>query len=236
MDVWVAILSALTGYIFGSISFSRLVPKIASPDTDPTQIMVKDEQTGETFRPAVSASTVSMSLGWKTGCLISILDIQKVALPVLGVKLLYPDQYYFLITAVFALVGHNWPVFYRFRGGSGITAIYGSLVVIDPLAVIVPMAGGMLLGLVILRSFTLMFLLSLWLIIPWLWFRFHNPAYLWYGIAVNLIYLIAFARNIKEYLRPGVRRVSEREVMSQMPMGRGMIRMMEMLGLQKNKP
>lgn len=236
MNAWVAILAAVIGYVFGAISFSRLVARFVSPEIDPAKIVIKDEQTGETFQRPAGAATVSMSLGWKVGCLVSLLDILKVALPVLAVKLIWPDANYFLFTAVLGVVGHNWPVFYRFKGGSGISAIYGGLLVIDPLAVIAPMIGGLLVGMVILRSFAAMFLLSLLFIIPWLWFRFHDPAYLWYGIAVNLVYLIAFARDTIPYLRPGARRMSEREIMAQMPMGRGMMKMMEKLGLQKNKP
>ncbi len=236
MNVWVAVLAAVVGYVIGAISFSRLVARFVSPETDPERIVIKDEQTGETFQRPAGAATVSMSLGWKVGCMVSALDILKVALPVLAVKMLWPGENYFLVTAVSGVVGHNWPVFYRFKGGSGISAIYGGLLVIDPLAVVAPMIGGMLVGLVILRSFAVMFLLSLLLIIPWLWFRFHNPAYLWYGVAVNLVYLIAFVRDTLPYLRPGARRMSEGEIMAQMPMGRGMMKMMEKLGLQKNKP
>ncbi len=233
MNVWIAILAAGLGYIFGAVSFSRLVARFVSPETDLSQVVIKDEQTGETFHRSTSAATVSMSLGWKVGCLVSVLDILKVMLPVLGVKLLWSDSNYFLITAVMGVVGHNWPVFYRFKGGAGITAIYGGLLVVDPLAVVATALGGFVVGLLIIRSFAVMFLLSMLLIIPWLWYRFQDPAYLWYAIAVNLVYLVAFFIDMKQYLRPGVRLMSEREVMAQMPMGRGMMKMMEMLGLQK---
>jgi glycerol-3-phosphate acyltransferase PlsY len=231
MNIWIAILAVLAGYLIGAVSFSRLVVRFLSPQIDPQKIVVKDEVTGMEHPRAVNASTVSMALGWKAGCLISVLDMVKVTLPTLALKLLFPNEPYFLLAAVAGLVGNNWPVYYRFKGGSGISAIFGGLLVIDPLAIVASTVAGMLIGLVVLRSFAVMFILSLLLIIPWLWFRFHSLAYLGYGIAVNLLYLVLFARDIKEYLRPGARLMSEKEVMSQMPMGRGMMRMIERMGL-----
>jgi glycerol-3-phosphate acyltransferase PlsY len=53
-----------------------------------------------------------MKMGPKVGCTIGLLDILKVTLPVLVFRLLYPDQYYFLIVAIAGMVGHNWPVFH----------------------------------------------------------------------------------------------------------------------------
>ena len=176
-----------------------------------------------------------MALGWKAGCSVSLLDMLKVTLPVLAFKLLLPGQPYFLLVAVFAVVGNNWPVFYRFRGGSGISAVYGGLLVVDPLAIVVAALGGLVVGLLMVRSFLVMFLLSMLLVIPWLWWRFDNPAYWIYGAAVNGLYLIVTVMDALPYLRPGTRMMSEREIMQQMPMGRGMIKMMDRLQFPKTK-
>jgi acyl phosphate:glycerol-3-phosphate acyltransferase len=231
MNPWIAILSVFVTYLIGSISFSRVIVRLFAPQIDPQKITVKDDITGVEHPRPVNASTISMALNWKAGCLISALDMLKITIPTLALKLLFPGQMYFLLAAVAGLVGNNWPVYYHFKGGSGISAIYGGLLVIDPFAILVSTSAGFLIGLVVMRSFALMFILSLLLIIPWLWFRFHDLAYLIYAIAVNLIYLIPFIRDAKEYLRPGVRIMSEKEIMSQMPMGRGMMRMIERLGL-----
>lgn len=235
MDPWVIVLSALVGYFIGSVSFSRLVTRVFSPAVDLDQVVITDQQTGDTYHRQANASTASMALGWQKGCLISLLDMLKVTLPVVAFKLIFPNQAYYLIVAVFGLVGNNWPVYYRFKGGSGISAIYGGLLAVDPLAVVVTPLAGFIVGMLILRSFTVGFLLSLLLIIPWLWVRFHQPVFLIYGILINLIYLVLFAKDIKEYLRPGVRRMSEREVMEQMPMGRGMLKIMAKLKLDRKR-
>lgn len=233
MDPWIVVISSIVGYFVGAVSFTRLVTHIVSPTTNIDQVAVVDNQTGESYSRAANATTASMALGWKVGCLVSGLDMLKITIPTLVFKLLFPDQYYYLFAAGFGLLGNNWPIYYRFKGGTGISAIYGGLLVVDPLAVIVTPVTGFILGLVILRSYAVAFVLSLLLIIPWLWLRFHQLPLLIYGIFVNLVYLGLFARDVKDYLRPGSRRMSEKEVMEQMPMGRGMLKMMRKLGLDK---
>lgn len=226
-------MSALAGYLIGSISFARVFTHHFSQQTDLQEIAIIHQQSGETIQKRPSAASVSMALGWKSGCAVSLLDMVKVTLPVLAVKLLLPDQPYFLVTATFAVLGNNWPVYYRFRGGAGISAIYGGLVVVDPLAVVVPALAGIFVGLLLVRSFLVMFLLSLLLVIPWLWFRFENPAYWIYAASVNILYLITMAIDTIPYLRTKGPIMKERDVMAQMPMGRGMIKMMDFFRFQK---
>lgn len=235
MDIPLGFAAALIGYLIGSISFSRVVTHILSRNTNLQDVVIKDESTGEVYQKRPSAASVSMALGWKAGCAVSLLDMLKVTVPVLAVKLLFPDQPYFLLVAGFAVVGNNWPVFYRFHGGAGISAIYGGLLVVDPLAIVAPALVGILVGLLLLRSFLAMFLLSLLLVIPWLWYRFEDPAFWIYAVGVNVVYLINMAVDTKAYLRPGVKIMSERDVMQQMPMGRGMIKMMDAIRFSKPK-
>jgi len=47
--------------------------------------------------------------------------------------LLYPAQPYFLIAALAGFIGHCWPIFYRLKGGRGISPFYGGLFGFDPL-------------------------------------------------------------------------------------------------------
>lgn len=235
MDLLLGLAAVVTGYLIGSISFARVVTHFISSKTDLDSIVVKDEVTGDVYQKRPTANSVSMALGWQAGCAVSLLDMLKVTLPVLALKLLLPGQPYFLILAAAAVAGNNWPVFYGFRGGAGISAIYGGMLVVDPLAIVAAAVVGMVVGLLLLRSFLAMFLLSLMLVIPWLWWRFEDPAYWIYGVVVNILYMIVMVVDTLPYLRPGARLMSEREIMQQMPMGRGMIKMMDAMRFQKQK-
>ena len=62
-------------------------------------------------------------------------------------RLYFHGQSLYMVSAALAgLVGHIWPLYYRFHGGSGYSAILGGLLVIDPLAVLVAPLAGLVLG------------------------------------------------------------------------------------------
>jgi acyl phosphate:glycerol-3-phosphate acyltransferase len=234
MDLFLILLSAAVGYLIGSLSFSRVLSKIISPDIDLHHFGYRDEKNDIFVERLPTATTVSMALGWKAGCFVSVMDMIKVFLPVLVFRWLYPDQYYFLIVAVFGLVGNNWPVYYRFKGGSGISAIYGGLLAVDPLAVPVTVFAGFLVGMILLRSMILAFVMPLLLLIFWFWFRTQDPAYVIYSTAIILLYAATLIPDILKYLKARESApISERAVMETMPMGRGMLKMMDKLRLEK---
>lgn len=227
-------LSAAVGYLVGSISFSRVFSKILSPNIDLKQFGYHDEKNNVFVERLPTATTVSMALGWKVGCIVSLMDILKVLVPALVFRWLYPDQYYFLLVAVFGIVGNNWPIYYSFKGGSGLSTIYGGLLAVDPLAVPVTVVAGFMIGMILLRSMILVFLLPLLLLIPWFWFRTHEIAYVIYSITLILLYTATLVPDILKYLKArGTAPISERAVMESMPMGRGMLKMMAKLNLEK---
>jgi glycerol-3-phosphate acyltransferase PlsY len=234
MDATMSFLSALAGYLLGSISFSRLIARLVSPHTDLKHFGYRDEEHAVFVERLPTATTVSMALGWKAGCAASILDMIKVFLPTLALRWFFPGQYYFLLGALFGLIGNNWPIYYRFKGGSGLSAIYGGLLAVDPLGIIVTVVGGFFMGMLVLRSMILTFLLPLLLLIPWFWFRTHDLVYGMYALAVVLLYVATLIPDVRKYLKAReTAPVSERAVMESMPMGRGMLKMLDMLKLAK---
>jgi len=74
---------------------------------------------------SVSASAVRFQLGARYGCLTAILDMLKVAIPTLIVRLWQPDEAYYLVLAGAGVAGHAWPVYFRFKGGRGESPILG---------------------------------------------------------------------------------------------------------------
>ena len=150
---------------------------------------------------SVSATAVRLQLGPKYGCLASILDMAKAAVPTLIFRLLYPAEPYFLIVAAAAVYGHNWPIYYHFKGGRGQSPTMGGMLVIDPLGLIVILVVGNVVARYILRNAFL--LMNLWtaLLIPWFLIRTSDPAYWLYAIAINLASWVAFVPEYREYQR-----------------------------------
>jgi len=233
MSAWVALLAAAVGYLLGSISFARLVTRLVAPGQEVTGVEYRVPGTDESVEvKAVQATGVANRLGPRYGCLTASLDILKVAVPALVFRIGYPGTSYFLITAATGLVGHNWPLYHRFKGGRGISAIYGGFLVIDWLGTLVTSVVAMFLGLVVFRyvfvdlSVLVAYAGGIVLMIPWIWFRTHDPAHLAYVVFVNAIFMLASIPDIR-MMQDVRRRGIEIDLATQMdatPMGRGLKR------------
>jgi acyl phosphate:glycerol-3-phosphate acyltransferase len=232
MDPVIAISSLLVSYLLGSISFARLVVKLWT-GKDVTEFEVAVDGTEDKYKAlSIGGNTVSTVLGAKGGMTVGILDILKVVLPTLAFKLLYPEQpAYMLIAAVGSLIGHIWPIYYGFHGGSGFSAIMGGLLVIDWLAVVVSPIAGLLLGMVVFRNIIAANLAWLWLLIPWFWWRsVGDPQFILYAVAVNVLFLLAMIPEYKtamKYKQEGKMIEYGLSNLKSTPMGRGMLKMAE---------
>ncbi len=242
MDWRIALIAALVGYLIGAISWARVVARIFAPDDDITKTELDVPDSDEKFdMGSVSATTVSMHLGSKLGFLTVVLDMLKIAIPALVFRLLYPgDPYpqpYYLICAACGMIGHVWPVCCRFKGGGGLSAVWGGMFVIDPIGVFVTSIVGMLLGLLVAREIYVAYMAGIWLLIPWLWFRFPgSPAYLFYGVAVNVIFILASISDIKQYLHYRKQgKIDFSETAQLTAMGRAMYRLGKRLGVFKEE-
>jgi glycerol-3-phosphate acyltransferase PlsY len=231
MDYLIAIAAAIAGYLMGSISFTRAITRLVAPGKETKETEVQVEGTDMSYKvTAYGATAASMKHGPKVGCSIGFADMVKVAIPVLAFRLLFPGEPYMYIAAAAGMLGHNWPIYYKFKGGRGISAYYGGIFVIDWLGALITMAAGMLFGFFIVRDFFVAYMAGLWFIIPWAWFTTHRYDYLAYAIAANIMYMIAMLPDIKQYVK--IRKhtkVTPKMVLETSPMGRGMLKISEWL-------
>jgi len=232
------VITAVAAYLLGSLSFARLVSGRLAPDVDPFKVTLPDPATGKTLTHHLPprATTASMALGWQGGCLIAALDMAKALVPVLVLRYLYPTEYLHLVAAVFVVVGNNWPLYHGFRGGNGLSAIYGGLLAIDPLGMAITLSAGFVVGLIVFRSMLLTLVLPVLLLLPWFWWRTGDLWYVAYAVALLVLYFITVAADVKAYMpRDKDGAISERAAMEQMPMGRGMLKILDKLGLKKER-
>ncbi len=199
MEPLIVLLAALVGYLMGSISFARIVAGRVKPEADITKYVEPVPNSDLVYEDdAVSATLVNLNVGWQYGCLTSILDMIKAIVPMVAFLLLFPDQPYYLIVAGAALVGHNWPIYYRFKGGRGESVVYGSMLVIDPLGAVVCNVAAVVLGIVI-GQVHLVRWGGMLLLIPWLWWRTNDPFIVAYIVFVNIIFWIAMRGDVRQY-------------------------------------
>ena len=105
---------AIISYLMGSIPFGLILTKI---------FLKKDiREIGSGNIGATNAlRTGNKLIGYST----LILDVLKAVIPVLYVKINFPDAVY--ISALFAFIGHVFPVWLKFKGGKGVATYVGIL-------------------------------------------------------------------------------------------------------------
>ena len=104
-------------YLLGSISPSILIGRIKGVD-------IRKQGSGN----AGTTNTLRV-LGKKAAALVLLIDVAKGALAVFLGSLAGPACSYLCACAVMA--GHIWPVFFGFKGGKGVAAAFGSVLMIN---------------------------------------------------------------------------------------------------------
>ena len=132
------------------------------------------------------AANVFREVGPRAGFACGAIDILKGAAAVLLVRLIVDDTGIEMLAGVGALVGHNWPVYLRFRGGRGAAVGVGVLIAMLPL-ITLPLGALALLALYHTRkaiAALAMFLIA----VPILaWPAGYPPAVALYALAVPLL-------------------------------------------------
>ena len=232
-NIWLFYLaSALAGYLSGSISFARIISAIFQKDQEVKKIHRPIPDTDLTLESdAVAATSVNLQLGAKFGCLTSLLDMFKVALPVWLLMHYFPDNHAFLYTAMFGMVGHVYPVFHRFKGGRGQAPLLGGLLAINWFGVFLANGAAVILGYL---SGTVLVMRWGWmvLIIPWFALYFKDPWYVTYISLANFLFFFSMRRELATGIKIGRSRKSTQEEVSEfMLMGKKLGRFIDHYGL-----
>ncbi len=123
------ILSCVIAYLLGSVSCGILVSKaVNGPDLH----TVGSGSTG--------ASNVQRTLGWKYGLIVFFGDVLKGVLSCLIAELLTGDHMAALPAGLCCVIGHNWPVFFKFKGGKGVATTGGVMLYCFPLWALISIA------------------------------------------------------------------------------------------------
>jgi len=232
MDTRTTVLAALIGYLLGSISFARLVTRFAAPEANVDELRVQIAGTEESEPVGIAGgNAASMILGPKLGLTVAMLDMLKVLLPMFVFRGLYPEQPYHLVVATAGLIGHNWPIYYRFRGGRGFAVIFGSFLLLDWVGTLVSLLLGLTFGITILGNPMIAYISWLWLIVPWFLWQ-GTSAEVIYALLVNLLFILAVIPEIRTLLRlrkEGKYRAYMHGLYNSSPRWRGMKKMTDRL-------
>lgn len=232
MDIKIVILIMLSGYLIGAISFARVMAYFVGNDINLDKSRTLISETGEKgVLSGIGASTVSLALGPKYGGIVSFLDMLKAFIPVLLLRILFPESPYDLIFSLFAIIGHNWPVYYRFQGGRGVSVLTGSLMAIDPIGTIVALIIGILIALLI-NNPPISFLLWFPFLALWSWVVREDIHLIVYSIILPILYILAALPDFKlaiAYQRQGRNEEYNQMMLDSFPQMRGLKRMAQFL-------
>lgn len=147
-DVLQSLGLVLPAYLVGSLSFAVIVSRAMGMD-DP-----------RTYGSGNPGATNVLRSGKKLAALLTLLgDALKGVAAVLGARLLGATPETMALVALAVVVGHMWPVFFRFQGGKGVATAAGVLLMLDWKMGLVPL-GIWLAVAVLLRISSLAALLA----------------------------------------------------------------------------
>ncbi len=123
------ILSCILAYMLGSLSGGIITSRIGhGPDLH----TVGSKSTG--------ASNVQRTMGWKYGLITFFFDAIKGIASCFLSELICGTHYAALLAGLFCVIGHNWPVFFRFKGGKGVATTGGVLLYCYPVPALICIA------------------------------------------------------------------------------------------------
>lgn len=194
------ILSSLViGYLLGSVSFSYLIGKMIR------KIDIREYGSGN-----AGATNTLRVLGTGPAIVVLILDVLKGVAAVLISQALGGEEWIPVLAGLFAIVGHNWPLFSGFRGGKGVATTIGVFVTIAPFPALI--AGGIAILLIILTRFVSLGSLAFVTLTPFVMLLFFDYPLVYFYIALIIVILSYWKHrsNISKLLQGNENKIGEK--------------------------
>jgi glycerol-3-phosphate acyltransferase PlsY len=195
---------AVIGYLLGAIPWGLIVSRLTA------NLDITRHGSGN-----IGGTNVMRLLGLGPGALVMILDLAKAFTAVVIARWIFTGGVTLFIgfppldnplqpfgetlAAMAAMLGHNWSVYIKFRGGKGVSAYFGSWLVLFPLMALVGgavaiitviitrvMSRASILGSV--AAMCVLMVLTIWYGVP--------PAYLIYSVLATGIIVYQHRTNI----------------------------------------
>jgi glycerol-3-phosphate acyltransferase PlsY len=136
IDLIIDALLVLAAYLIGAIPFGFLVARWAGG------IDIRTVGSGN-----IGATNVGRVLGFRFFVLVFVLDLLKGLVPTLGFPRLagalagQGGTTLAVLVGLATILGHNFPVYLRFRGGKGVATSLGALLALDPVGAVSAAVG-----------------------------------------------------------------------------------------------
>ncbi len=173
-------------YLMGSISFSILIAKKVA------KIDIRKHGSGN-----AGATNTLRVLGKGPGILVLLLDAIKGVVAILITKYVFHGgDWVVALSGLAAVVGHNWPIFFGFRGGKGVATTIGVLLTLAPIPALISV-GVTIVVIAITRYVSVGSLVFMALIPVLVYFREAPMAYVFSTLVIGILGFIRHWENIK---------------------------------------
>lgn len=115
------IITVIVAYVVGNLSPSYVLGKLAK------DIDIRDHGSGN-----AGTTNVLRVMGKKFAALTFLVDALKGVFAVIVIRYFFGENYS-MVAGIFVVIGHNWPVLLKFKGGKGVATSIGLILVINPL-------------------------------------------------------------------------------------------------------
>lgn len=128
---WQVLIVIVISYFCGNISFSRIISRTKKDDIT----KLGSGNPGST--------NILRNYGFKFGVLNLALDMLKAFVPSLVSFYVFNNNYVMLyIAGLSSMLGHIYPIVYKFKGGKGIASMLGVFLAANPIATLIVIAVG----------------------------------------------------------------------------------------------
>jgi acyl phosphate:glycerol-3-phosphate acyltransferase len=173
------------GYVLGSVPFGILVGRVLY-GVDPRTVGSGNIGTANSMRAFGRTGAVLVLLG----------DVFKGAAPTFIAADLFHDPWMAAAVGVATVVGHNWSLFLRFRGGKGVATTLGVVIVLSFAAAVA--FGAVWLATAALTRYSSLASLLASAAVPVVMFVRHDPEpYTYYGIVALALVVWRHEGNIR---------------------------------------
>lgn len=137
MNTIMLAIAAILSYLYGSIPFSAIVPRLLN-GVDTLKDGSKNPGTTNVVRTA----------GLKTAIICAILDVLKGVLPMVVGRMLGFSESEAQMFSFLSIVGHCYSVFIGFKGGKGVASTAGFALAMEPWTILffIALQGALLIG------------------------------------------------------------------------------------------